>query len=227
MKAYYDHKGITIYCGDCREIVYKLGEEVVDAIVTDPPYMDYHSGYFEGRPNPHKAIVQLHPQEYMRVIYIACRPHSAMVCWCRWDSFAGLQKEAQGMGWRVRNMIVWAKPNHTAGDLDGNLGNKHECAIFATKGRWKRHGKREVNLWEEPNYFSKAYRPHPNAKPEPLIRRSIELVCPPEKTVLDPFMGSGTTLRAAKDLGRKAIGIEIEEKYCEIAAKRLDQEVLW
>ncbi len=64
---------------------------------------------------------------------------------------------------------------------------------------------------------------HPNEKPVPLFARLFEK-CPPG-VIADPFMGSGTTLRAAKDLGRKAIGIEIEEKYCEIAAKRMAQEV--
>jgi len=227
MKPYYTDKFCTIYHGDCREIVYRIGEEQVDGVVTDPPYMDYLSGYFEGRPNPHKAIVELPPVEYMRVLYIACRPKTAMVCWCRWDSFDKISRAAADVGWKVRNQIVWAKPNHTAGDLEGNLGNQHECAIFATKGRWLRHGKREVNLWQESNYFSKGYRPHPNAKPEPLMSRSVRLVCAEGATVLDPFMGSGATLVAAKEQGRKSIGIEIEEKYCEIAANRLGQEVLW
>ena len=65
---------------------------------------------------------------------------------------------------------------------------------------------------------------HPAQKPLSLIRRLLELGG--GASVLDPFMGSGTTLRAAKDLGRKAIGIEIEERYCEIAARRMGQEVL-
>ena len=66
---------------------------------------------------------------------------------------------------------------------------------------------------------------HPTQKPLALMRWCLEFF-PNAKTILDPFMGSGTTLRAAKDLGRKAIGIEIEERYCEIAAKRMVQEVL-
>ncbi|MDD5304003.1 MAG: site-specific DNA-methyltransferase [Elusimicrobia bacterium] len=67
---------------------------------------------------------------------------------------------------------------------------------------------------------------HPSPKPECVMRWLVDELSEPGETVLDPFMGSGTTLRAAKDLGRKAIGIEIEERYCEIAAKRLSQQVL-
>jgi site-specific DNA-methyltransferase (adenine-specific) len=67
---------------------------------------------------------------------------------------------------------------------------------------------------------------HPNEKPIPLMRKLVKLGTQRGDCILDPFAGSGTTLRAAKDLGRQAIGIEIEEKYCRIAANRLRQEVL-
>jgi site-specific DNA-methyltransferase (adenine-specific) len=67
---------------------------------------------------------------------------------------------------------------------------------------------------------------HPCPKPLGLMRWLVARVSKPNETVLDPFMGSGTTLLAAKDMGHRAIGIEIEERYCEIAAKRLSQEVL-
>lgn len=76
------------------------------------------------------------------------------------------------------------------------------------------------------SYAPPSDRSHPTQKPLPLMRELVSLFTDPGETILDPFMGSGTTLRAAKDLGRKAIGIELEEKWCEVAARRLAQGVL-
>jgi site-specific DNA-methyltransferase (adenine-specific) len=82
----------------------------------------------------------------------------------------------------------------------------------------------ETSVWDEPIIPTWAHRSHKNEKPIKLMTRFVSWL--PADTVLDPFMGSGTTLVAAKNLGRKAIGIEIEEKYCEIAVQRLGQEVM-
>ena len=92
------------------------------------------------------------------------------------------------------------------------------------KSRWNGGGRHGV--WIMPKGIDGGANAHPTQKPEPLMRLLIALFTDVGETILDPFMGSGTTLRAAKDLGRKAIGIEIDERYCEIAAKRLAQEVL-
>ena len=81
-----------------------------------------------------------------------------------------------------------------------------------------------VNSTVAASFTGDIFENHPSQKPVKLIRYLIQET--DAQTILDPFMGSGTTLRAAKDLGRKAIGIEIEEKYCKIAAKRMAQEVL-
>jgi hypothetical protein len=82
------------------------------------------------------------------------------------------------------------------------------------------------DLLDFPLVVDPAASGHPWPKPMRLFSKLLSHFSDPDETVVDPFMGSGTTLRAAKDLGRKAIGIEIEEKYCEIAANRLRQEVL-
>ena len=83
-----------------------------------------------------------------------------------------------------------------------------------------------TDVWTHPTHPPGGSNRHPAAKPESMIRHAIEASTRRGATILDPFMGGGTTLRAAKDLGRNAIGIELDERYCEIAAKRLAQEVL-
>ena len=90
-------------------------------------------------------------------------------------------------------------------------------------------GKKRWNGGGHPNnHFDDTDRvtPHPTSKPLSMFRTFVERFTDQGELILDPYMGSGTTLRAAKDLGRQAIGIELNERYCEIAAKRCAQEVL-
>lgn len=119
----------------------------------------------------------------------------------------------------VGTTLVWLKKNSSA---FGSFLSDAEMAWM--KGGHGVYCIKDVSINGAGANFAKL---HPTQKTEKVMRWCIEKCKTPEGgLVLDPFMGSGTTLRAAKDLGRKAIGIELEEKYCEVAAKRLAQEVL-
>jgi DNA modification methylase len=217
MKPYYQDESCTIYHGDCREILPQL--EPVDLVLTDPPYGIQHvSGYAEGKTWAaswgRTAIANDHSTEARdwALQFLAGTPAIVFGSW-KIDKPTG-----------VRQVLIFDKgPAFGMGDLsfpwknsfeeiyvigDGYVGTRDEAVL---RGHL-------VVTWESSG------RHHPNAKPVSLMAYLMSKH--PGSTILDPFMGSGTTLRAAKDLGRKAIGIEIEEKYCEIAVKRLAQEVL-
>lgn len=216
LNPYYEHKGITIYHGDCREIMPQL--PTVDAVITDPPYgMNLNTdnsrfsggtkgniakrGNGVGSANGAPIIGDDRPFDPSFLLEYG-REH---IIW-GWNHFAGhLQKGT---------CLVWLKRNDEA---FGSFLSDAELA-------WMSRGC-GVYCWRDlSNNAIANERVHPTQKPLDLMQWCVGKV--KGETILDPFIGSGTTLVAAKNLGRKAIGIEIEEKYCEIAAQRLGQEVL-
>jgi DNA modification methylase len=206
MKPYYERGGITIYHGDCLEI---LPHVQADVLVTDPPYgMAYQSNWGDD----HDAIEGDQSTAARDDVLSAWGSRPAIV-FGRWD-----QPRPAGVVAR----LIWSKaPDPMMGDLSFPWGNSdEEIYVMGFGFVCKRRVANVITMPTPP----KNGRLHPTPKPVALMAHLIERC--PAGTILDTFMGSGTTLRAAKDLGRKAIGIEIEEKYCEIAAKRLSQEVL-
>lgn len=226
MTPYYDHKGITIYHGDCRDILPTLR---ADACIFDPPYgigrkygekySDKKEGYWEWFLPALMMIRQRDPVTAHTHRSIHVVDHIA-----GWDWIAVWHKPWSS-GARIGNSPIL--PHWEPIFLYGiySLGTKRDAfndviSINPEISPVRRFGKSPRLRIETDSQGN-----HPLPKPITLMTFLISRLSFPEETILDPFMGSGTTLVAAKNLGRHAIGIEIEEKYCEIAAKRLSQEV--
>ena len=204
---YYDHGGITIYHGDCREILPHLPK--VDLVLTDPPYgVGYDYGEASDDDPKHHWPWMLDTLALMREVAPVVMTHRQEAVWRlpKPDHLA-IWHKTLAMGYAIRGWLAHWEPVFVYGAAVARTDNGNKAASF--------------DVWSLPCVPNK--HGHPAEKPERLFRQLITVFLP--ETCCDPFMGSGTTLRAAKDLGRKAIGIEIEERYCEIAAKRLQQEV--
>lgn len=217
MRPYYEHGGITIYHGDCREILPTLPP--VDLVLTDPPYginadakMHKQGGTQHGKSMAERRIYPSTNWDHLlddELILLVLGAGDRLVMFGG-NYYSHLLKP--GPCW-----FVWDKENGDNNYADCELAwTNLPQAVRMRRHRW--HGMLRKGQEE---------RKHPTQKPLDLMKWCILQADKhgANHTILDPFMGSGTTLRAAKDLGRKAIGIEIEEKYCEIAAKRLRQEV--
>jgi len=215
IEPYYQQDGQTIYLGDCREILPTLDK--VDLVLTDPPYgiqvgkkiSRYENGAMHGKSLAPK-------RDYGNSDWDDERPSNEVM-----ELVVSVGNETVVWGGNYFRLptsacwLVWDKMCHGNDFADVELA----WTNFARAARIKQH------LWSGCMRQGREPRFHRTQKPRDVMRWCIELANNPQ-TILDPFMGSGTTLRAAKDLGRQAIGIEIEEKYCEIAANRLRQGVL-
>ena len=199
---YYDEGGITIYHADCRDILPHLPK--VDLVLTDPPYGNDVANWDNEFP-----IEWLYDAAKVTTtaIAVSCGTNNLLAMPFRVSTFEyrwTLACIIKGSGTQGKMGFAWWIPLVCYAPIGTSLYKSQPDA-------------KEV--------AGSAYRvDHPSPKPINAVRWWFS--CLPEGTVLDPFMGSGTTLSVAKDLGRRAIGIEIEEKYCEIAVRRLAQEVL-
>jgi DNA modification methylase len=197
VKPYYEHGGITIYHADCREALPLLS---ADVMLTDPPY-----GVNKAEWDAEFVLPPLVPCNVLGLmpgtINILSCPRGLCGLQYRWTLSAYL---ANGMTRGAMGFANWIP-----------------CLVYAREGvsvYGQRQDAKKFTVGREPKPA------HPSPKPLDVTRWFLS--CLPGDTVLDPFMGSGTTLRAAKDLGRRAIGIELDERWCELAARRLSQEVL-
>lgn len=244
MKAYYERNGITIYHGDCRDVLPAL--EAVDQVITDPPYSEYvHSksrrggAEFPDADANHASFSRVKEFGFcamsadLRAFVSAATARIS----ARWalvfsdvESSHLWRDELVGCGLEYIRTGAWVKVGATPQFTGDRPATGFEAITIAhPKGRKRWNGGGKHALWSFPIVLNRGGadpRLHTTQKPAALMRELVSLFTDPGDLILDPFMGSGTTLRAAKDLGRRAIGIELEERYCEIAAKRLEQEVL-
>lgn len=207
MTPYYEHAGITIYHGDCREII---GSLAFDVVVSDPPYGISHPTDYKRRGRGKLAQCR----DYVPVFEDDKPFDPSFLAQYKACLFGGnyfADKLPPTSGW-----LVWDKLRP---DLLDQATAELAWTNFVKGVRVFRF------LWNGMMRASDELLEHPTQKPVALMKWILSLPWTPAGTVIDPYMGSGTTLVAAKDLGRKAIGVEIEERYCEIAAKRLSQEV--
>ena len=211
MKPYYSHAGIEIYCGDCKEILPSLPK--CDLLLTDPPY-----GLKE---NAHRVASRgklAATTDYGSFEWDSEPASDALISLC-----VASAKESIIWGGNYftvppsRGWLVWDKRNGGNCFADCELAwTNLKTSVRMFSFLW--NGMMRAGEWKDKP------RVHPAQKPVELMHWCLSFA-PEAKLVLDPFTGSGTALVAAKNAGKQAIGIDREERYCEIAAKRLAQEV--
>jgi DNA modification methylase len=207
IEPYFRDDAVVIYHADCRDILPKMPQ--VDLVLTDPPYGIGKAGWDIERP----------PIEWMEEAHLLAPKAGIMPG--NWS----LVDMPRTIG---RWVYQWTLAAHlTNGMTNGAIGfsNWIPCVVYAAVDEGATAYRVDGDI-KDFAIGTEQKPPHPSPKPYLVMRWLVARLSDEGQTILDPFMGSGTTLRAAKDLGRYAIGIEIKEKYCEIAAKRMAQGVL-
>jgi DNA modification methylase len=202
MSLYYDHAGIQIHLGDCEEIICDLD---LDFILTDPPYgvgfsYDSHEDTDETFEDVKRVIVECVKSSNQMLLFMSMKRLWEMP--------------------RPKTLMCWAKPGSVRVNPMGGFSEWEPILVYG-KARYFN----DLKILPDCSNHLKEAIGHPCPKPIRLFQWLLKTNVTEWETVTDPFMGSGTTLVAAKAFGKKAVGIEKSEKYCEIAAKRLSQEV--
>lgn len=225
LRPYYDHGGITLYCGDAKDLLPTLR---ADAVVTDAPFgigdaplaMGTMGGKRRGDNTWHDESDW--DRELDPALMPLCLAAAPVVAWFgHWNKRELVEQHA---GMRARAEIVWAKDMHCGPPCPVARQDERIWLFSASGITCKRF---DTSVWHESVIPTWRKKLHKNEKPLALMKRLVMLLADSQQLIIDPFMGSGTTIVAAKALGVRAIGCDLSERDCETTAKRLAQEVLF
>lgn len=249
MQPYYDHDGMTIYLGDVMEVLPALNVKV-NAVVTSPPY-NQMSCIKKGKPSGMwaktgsgvgfvRAWKELGyqddmPEDEYQAWQNNCFGMMADVCVADASLFYNHQIRWRNKrclhpvqwfhphGWQMRQEIIWNRSGGMMFNARMFVRFDERILWFVRGGRWKwnQTSVGHSTIWNVARKQQNQGKLHPVEFPTEIPARCIAATTHEQDVVLDPFMGAGTTLVAARDLGRKAVGVEIDEMWCEVAAKRL------
>lgn len=247
---YYQDESVTLYHGDCREVLAYFNEYEpweIDLVVADPPYGETSLSW-DSWPDGWPEVVAL----------------EAKSMWCFGSMRMFLDRRDEFAGWKLSQDVIWSKPRGGVAYPDRATVRTHEIVTHWYRDEWadvhheqqrqEHHGpgkgtirrgetgpawngSRRAHAWTDDGTRAMSSviecqtmrmrgTGHPTEKPTGLLEPLIAYGCPEGGVVLDPFAGSGSTLDAARMTGRRAIGIEADERYCEVIAQRMSQTVL-
>ena len=215
-----------IYNEDCLEGMKRIPDSSIDLIVTDPPYLiNYKSKGRKDKEHRFNNVILNDDNEdlikyYIKECYRILKDDAAMYMFCSVAKIDFFKTELEKY-FTMKNMIIWQKNNHTAGDLESMFGRKYEIVFLLNKGMKKFNGKRLTDIWTF-NRVAGNEQLHQNQKPIELIEQCIEKHSDENDIIFDGFMGSGTTAVAAMNTNRQYIGFELDEYYYNVAMKRLN-----
>lgn len=225
-EPYYADNTVNIFHGDCREILPELlgRRDPVDLVLTDPPYgVGYRTTWRPAGDELRDPVANDRDLEVVAEAWPLVMAHLAEDR--HWYAFASPRNllEASEVFRGFKQILAWDKGDQgTAGDLQAGFGECWEAIFYGMKGRRCLNGARPRNIIRK-DWAANWDTAHPTVKPVDLLQQLLLWSTDEGEVVLDPFMGSGTTLAAARNLGRFGIGIELEERYCERAAERCAQ----
>lgn len=237
MTPYYQDDAVTLYHGDCREILPQI--EQVDHVITDPPYAARAmKNARSGNTIKQRRDGQIYDFEYEALTDELRREAANLtaalvkrwaIYWCDLESFHLWRSEAETAGLRYVRGGIWVRELAAPQFSGDRPGQGVEACVIAhhSKARLRWNGGGRPASWVGPIVnAADPSRAHKSPKPEWLMLQLVRDFSNHGEVILDPFAGSGTTLAAAKRLGRRAIGVELSEAHCETSAKRLQQGAL-
>ena len=227
-----ENKNVRLLQGDCLELMDKLIVEgvVVDAIITDPPYNIARDNNFK---TMGRAGIDFGEWDknfdlfsYLDRAYKLLDKNGSIVIFNDWKNLGDIARYCENLGFICKDMIRLEKSNPMPRNRDRRYITDYECAIWLTMPKAKWIFNRQSDTYERPKFIGSIESGlHPTQKNTLLMEWLVKIHSNENQIILDPFMGSGTTGVACKNLNRKFIGIELDENYFNIAKDRIESMV--